>query len=374
MRTRERRRPVWWVTSRTESPRQNRTTRACTRCGLVPSVARPEVIRSPAAWRQLGSVTRRARQRSGSSASLLRAPPKFGDLLRRRLPAAAGDVRAVDGRLAVARAAPRATSTRRVVGQADARRVDESHQQPRQRHSHDYGTGTAEPRVAATPAWQHDPVPFFQPPPEPEPTPRESAQFYRVPWDQPDNALPGLGPTGLLLARTRTTAVHLAVTGAYPDGLALQVQAFFHPDHPYGPLTRPPRRPTQPMDDLRLGLQWPDGTRVEVQAAHPRPTSDEEPVRSSCSAVAEAVAASTGAGSCGCGPCQPPARSPCTCSGNPAGSPRPPSPGTSHRSSAGPTKPSNCGHCPTYPPTPAGSGTEPTQIVAPPTGEPAKCR
>ena len=121
-------------------------------------------------------------------------------------------------------------------------------------------------------------MPFFQPPPEPEPTPRESAQFYRVPWDQPDNALPGLGPTGLLLARTRTTAVHLAVTGAYPDGLALQVQAFFHPDHPYGPLTRPPRRPTQPMDDLRLGLQWPDGTRVEVQAAHPRPTSDEEPV------------------------------------------------------------------------------------------------
>jgi hypothetical protein len=119
------------------------------------------------------------------------------------------------------------------------------------------------------------PMPFFQPPPEPEPTHEESARFYRTPWDPPDNALPGLGPSGLLLARTPTTAVHLAVTGAYPDGLGLQVQAFFHPDHPYGPLTRPPRRPTQPMDDLRLGLQWPDGTRAEAQPAHQPPTGED---------------------------------------------------------------------------------------------------
>ena len=152
-----------------------------------------------------------------------------------------------------------------------------------------------------TPAWQHDPLPFFQPLPLPEPTRRESARFYRVPSDQPDNAVPGLGPAGLLLARTPTTAVDLAVSGAYPDGLALQVQAFFHPDHPYDPLTRPPRRPMQPMDDLRLGHQWPDGTRVEAQADHPRPTS-EGPSAVQHSAAAEVVAASTGAGSCGCGP------------------------------------------------------------------------
>ena len=63
------------------------------------------------------------------------------------------------------------------------------------------------------------PMPFFQPLPEPEPAPRESARFYRNPWDPPDNALPGLGPAGLLLANRRLNhAMHMiAVTQRHND-------------------------------------------------------------------------------------------------------------------------------------------------------------
>lgn len=110
-------------------------------------------------------------------------------------------------------------------------------------------------------------MPFFAPLPEPEPEPESDAarRFYAFPWQEPEHVLAGLGPAGL--ARTATTALQLAVVGVYPQGLALAVRARFHPDHlddPWGP----PRRAVGPMDDLRFGLQWPDGSRAEVDEPH----------------------------------------------------------------------------------------------------------
>ena len=46
------------------------------------------------------------------------------------------------------------------------------------------------------------PMPFFQPLPEPEPAPHESARFYRTRWDQPRCVGPFPTP-GLIYVATR---------------------------------------------------------------------------------------------------------------------------------------------------------------------------
>lgn len=72
---------------------------------------------------------------------------------------------------------------------------------------------------------------FFLPRPEPEPEPAADEVFFIVPWQAPINALPGLGGPGITLVRTDTTALQLALEGAYPQGLALTLRARLHPRH-----------------------------------------------------------------------------------------------------------------------------------------------
>lgn len=105
-------------------------------------------------------------------------------------------------------------------------------------------------------------MPFFAPLPRPEDLAEEyePAQYYAYPWAAPDNVLPGLGDAGVLLARNDTTAVQLAVTGAYRTGLTLVIQARFHPDHPYDQWPPGPG-PLRWREDFRFGLEWADGSR-----------------------------------------------------------------------------------------------------------------
>jgi hypothetical protein len=118
---------------------------------------------------------------------------------------------------------------------------------------------------------------FFAPLPEPEPLPDERPQFFRVPGQEPENALPGPAAFNVLLARSDTTAIGLSLLGAYPDGLALRLHARRHPDHvePFDPRARYHR--LGPLEDLRFGLEWPDGTRVEPEPGWPGVGSDVEP-------------------------------------------------------------------------------------------------
>lgn len=110
-------------------------------------------------------------------------------------------------------------------------------------------------------------MPFFAPLPEPEPEPEppgnDARRFFAYPWQEPEHLLPGLGQAGLVLGRSETTALQLAVAGVYPQGLALAVRARFHPEH-VDDVWGPPRRAAGAMGDLRFGLQWPDGSRVEA--------------------------------------------------------------------------------------------------------------
>lgn len=103
---------------------------------------------------------------------------------------------------------------------------------------------------------------FFLPRPEPEPEPAADEVFFIVPWQAPINALPGLGAPGITLVRTDTTALQLALEGAYPQGLALTLRARLHPRHVDRIAWRQPHR--GPYEELRIGLEWPDGARVEA--------------------------------------------------------------------------------------------------------------
>lgn len=101
---------------------------------------------------------------------------------------------------------------------------------------------------------------FFSPRPQPDPAETHEA-FYAHPWQEPENVLAGLGAPGITLLRDDTTAVQLALTGAYPQGLALALRARAHPDHPIRLWIGPPM-PSE-ADDMRFGIEWPDGRRVE---------------------------------------------------------------------------------------------------------------
>ncbi len=113
-------------------------------------------------------------------------------------------------------------------------------------------------------------MPFFAPLPQPQPeADQPNPVFFSFPWQEPEHRLPGLGPAGTVLARNATTALYLSVTGVYRTVLALAVRGRFHPDHVDEQW--PPRRHQGPMDDLRFGLQWADGSRAEVEESWPEP-------------------------------------------------------------------------------------------------------
>ncbi|MBI1379098.1 MAG: hypothetical protein GC157_16700 [Frankiales bacterium] len=111
-------------------------------------------------------------------------------------------------------------------------------------------------------------MPFFDELPEPPPEPAGSGPVYRDwPWAQPEHWNPAPVAVGAVVGRSADTLVRLDVRDAYPRGLALDVRAWLSPDgegleglhrgfHPHH------RRAF--VDDLRLGLLWPDGTRVEA--------------------------------------------------------------------------------------------------------------
>ncbi len=106
--------------------------------------------------------------------------------------------------------------------------------------------------------------------PEPEPGP---GPLYRdTPGSQPEHWLPAAVSAGAVVGRSDHTVVRLDVRDAYPRGLALELRAWLSPDgggieelhlayqRPYAQLPF--------VGDLRLGLQWPDGTNTEAKQFH----------------------------------------------------------------------------------------------------------
>ena len=117
---------------------------------------------------------------------------------------------------------------------------------------------------------------FFDELPAPPPEPESLGPVYRdMPWTQPEHWTPGPVAVGAVVGRSEDTVVRLDARDAYPRGLALDLRAWLSPDgrdvevlH-HGYHHHDPRRPF--AGDLRLGLLWPDGRRVEagqVPGAH----------------------------------------------------------------------------------------------------------
>lgn len=117
-------------------------------------------------------------------------------------------------------------------------------------------------------------MPFFAPRPEPESSPATEQSFYAYPWQEPENALPGLSAVGITLARTATTALQLALAGAYPQGLALTIHGRMHPDHVMDLSSGPPHG--GPLGELRIGLEWPDGRMCEANDQWGPPSDEHE--------------------------------------------------------------------------------------------------
>lgn len=107
-------------------------------------------------------------------------------------------------------------------------------------------------------------MPFFESIPEPPPPVGvEEIAYYDFPWHQPQHWLPGLGSSGVRLARTPTTAMFLTVEAVYPRGMALMLEARVHPDHPVEDVFFHRHDPRGGLGyGLRFGLEWPDGSRA----------------------------------------------------------------------------------------------------------------
>ena len=125
-------------------------------------------------------------------------------------------------------------------------------------------------------------MPFFAELPqsetEDEPVPRP--QYFDHPWAAPQHWLPGTPGVSAVVARNEHTLVRLTFTAAYPRGAVLELDALLNPE---GPDTEPlhihhHRHGGQFAGDLRLGLLWPDGRRVESTSGwHPGHDGSEAP-------------------------------------------------------------------------------------------------
>jgi hypothetical protein len=111
-------------------------------------------------------------------------------------------------------------------------------------------------------------MPFFAELPDPSPEPDAVGPLYRdVPWSQPEHWNPAPAAVGAVVGRSEDTVVRLDVRDAYPRGLACELRVWLSPDgdveslhHRYH--SHDPRLAF--VDDLRIGLLWPDGTRLEA--------------------------------------------------------------------------------------------------------------
>ena len=111
---------------------------------------------------------------------------------------------------------------------------------------------------------------FFDevPPPEPEPPPRP-----RHPWELPDNEFAGVVPAGpLLLGRADQVAVAITSLAAYSTGFEIFVAARIRPDD-----RGPGGRLGPGHESFRLGMQWPDGSKVIGDHRRHGPGPDTEP-------------------------------------------------------------------------------------------------
>lgn len=100
---------------------------------------------------------------------------------------------------------------------------------------------------------------FFEPPPRP-PEP-EWAEELRRPWfEKPDNAVPGVVPVQLLLARSDAAAVLVTSLVAYADGVELDLRAVWQRRgdvaFPFAPHFR------GGDEVLRFGVAFADGRRA----------------------------------------------------------------------------------------------------------------
>jgi hypothetical protein len=117
---------------------------------------------------------------------------------------------------------------------------------------------------------------FFAELPDPPELPRDSRPDYRdIPGSQPEHWTPAPVAVGAVVGRSEDTVVRLDARDAYPRGIAWELRVWLSPDgrdvevlhqryHHHDP-----SRPF--VDDLRLGLLWPDGTRVEAGERHASP-------------------------------------------------------------------------------------------------------
>ena len=111
---------------------------------------------------------------------------------------------------------------------------------------------------------------FFDevPPPEPDPPPRP-----RHPWELPDNEFAGVVSAGpLLLGRADQVAVAITSLAAYSTGFEIFVAARIRPDD-----RGPGDRLGPGHESFRLGMQWPDGSKVIGDHRRHGPGPDTEP-------------------------------------------------------------------------------------------------
>ncbi len=119
-------------------------------------------------------------------------------------------------------------------------------------------------------------VVFFAELPEPGPDDLPTQRYFDHPWSRPEHWLPGTSNVAAVLGRTELTVVRLVFHSSYPRGVSFEVQALLNPEG--GELEHFPHRPTPFVGNLRIGMLWPDGRRVESsQEWHPHPHEGEQP-------------------------------------------------------------------------------------------------
>jgi hypothetical protein len=106
---------------------------------------------------------------------------------------------------------------------------------------------------------------FAELPPDP-PVDETRQVFYDQPGMLPEHWLPGTLGRGAVVGRSDTAAVRLDVRDVFPRGMSFEVRAFLHPSSTEPAIHRHHHRPTPFVDDLRLGMLWPDGTSAEAGA------------------------------------------------------------------------------------------------------------
>jgi hypothetical protein len=168
----------------------------------------------------------------------------------------------------------------------------------------------------------HAAMSFFEPP-APPPGPVSRAMVVSSPpWlGPPLNALPGIAPVELVIARTDETVVALAGIQAYPAGfgftLCLRLRTVSPREEQQFPylLDRVPVEGGPLPDELlRFGVQFADG-RKATNLDRPSYDPDREPDRPVLNQHGGAAAAWPGTWGTGCGRCRRRGRSPSCVSG-----------------------------------------------------------